>query len=200
VVYAAHVRCSPFVVGDDSRYRGDAVDRFVRVTPGQRRVLIVCGLLFLGISSCLPAWSPIEYTVGPLFYGTDATGQLTAIAANYSALQKRWALLGPVVRYEEEGALTWVCDGDARQLRSVGLVLLVVPGVEDTEHVADWQVDNFALHNFTSWYRVWISGADSATAAPADSLRASQAITPYCQSELDSLRAVPAASLTWSKH
>lgn len=168
----------------------------------QRRALIVCGLLFLGVSSCLPPWSPTEYAVGPLSYGTDATGQLTAIAANYSASQKRWALLGPVVRFEAVGALTWICDASARQLRSLGLVLLSVPIPDDSVRVADWQVDNFSMHNPDSapWIRVWTSGADSVTAAPADSLPASHTITPYCQSELDSLRAVPAASLTWSSH
>jgi hypothetical protein len=66
--------------------------------------------------------------------------------------------------------------------------------------VADWQTDNFVVNNsgaYTPWVRVWISGADSASTAPSDTLRSSQTITTYCRSQLDSLRAVPAAKLNW---
>ena len=93
----------------------------------------------------------------------------------------------------------WLCDAGAGRLRFLALAPVQEIGPEDTVVVADWQSDNFVVNNngsYTPWVRVWTSGAQSATTVPSDTLPASQVISPYCQSELDSLRAVPAGKLT----
>jgi len=182
-----------------------------RVCP--RRAPFQTILLVVVAASCV-SWGATEFTTGPFSYGTDASGQLTAIAANFEAAQQRHpgAVLfypGSIQRVNFAGALTWLCDANAKQVRSLGLVPLLAttiqgnsPVPQDSLEVADWKSDNFAIRNPHTilWFRVWISGVDSATAVPSDTLRSSQAIAPYCQSALDSLRAVPAAKLTWSGH
>jgi hypothetical protein len=144
----------------------------------------------------------VEYFVGPFSYGTDATGHLTAIAANYTASEHRTpSIFGPALRFEAEGALVWLCDVNANQLRSLGLAPVQEIPPSETVVVADWQTDNFVVNNdgsWTPWVRVWISGAQSSATAPSDTLPASQMIAPYCRSEMDSLRSVPAEKLTWS--
>ena len=153
-------------------------------------------------ASCAPRWGPVEYVVGPFSYGTDATGHLTAIAANYVASEHReTTIFGPSLRYEAVGALVWLCDANASQLRSLGLAPVQEIPPSDTVVVADWQTDNFVVNNdgsYTPWVRVWVSGAQSSATAPSDTLPASQVIAPYCRSEMDSLRAVPVEKLTWS--
>ncbi len=158
-------------------------------------------LLFLGLTSCA-SWGPVEYAVGPFSYGTDATGLFTAIATNYSATQYRrpQAILGPAPKVDAAGALIWLCDANAKQVRSLGLVPMGAPIPNDTVLVADWEANTFVIHNpgTTFWFRVPTLGAASAV-PPADSAMASQAITTYCSTELDSLRAVSAPNLTWNR-
>jgi hypothetical protein len=94
--------------------------------------------------------------------------------------------------------LVWVCDANARQFRSLGLVPYVVNSFGgDSVVVTDWQTDNFVLYAplaAKTEMRVWLSGADS-TLSATDTAPASQVISPYCSAKLDSLRALPRASL-----
>lgn len=152
------------------------------------------------LSAC---WSGKQYSVGPFSYGTDSTGLRTAIATTYEVTQTAHALIqidGPAARTDAFGFLLWICDAGARQTRSLGLLALgdsVATLVPLT--VADWRADDFVVFTPGRAAALRVSTGGEFSSVPRsvpDTVHASQVIAPYCASQLDSLRSVPAVKLS----
>ncbi len=150
-------------------------------------------------ASCF-SWEAPTYDGGSISFGSDASGQRTAIATWQIVDQhgSGGAYVDGRSRTLSAGVLVWECDATARMLHAFGSVPYVVNNYGgDSIIVTGWQSDDFVVFaplGATNEMRISIEGAFS-TAPAADTVVASQVISPYCAAQLDSLRAVPRSSL-----
>jgi hypothetical protein len=165
----------------------------------QRHLRLAWIISLLGAASCF-SWEAPTYNGGSISFGTDASGQRTAIAT-WQVVEQRGsggAYVDGRTRLLSAGVLAWECDATTRQLHAFGLLPYVVNNYGgDSVIVTAWQADNFVLFaplGAANELRVSLEGSFSATPA-ADTVVASQAISPYCAAQLDSLRSLPRSSL-----
>ena len=161
--------------------------------------LPVVGIIAAAISSC---WSGKQYAVGPFSYGTDSTGLRTAITTTYEVSQTPHGLVqidGPATRVVAFGFLVWICDAGVQHTRALGLLALgdsvatIVPLT-----VADWRSGDFVVFTPVRAATLRVSTDGEFAAVPktvSDTLHASQAIAPFCATQMDSLRSLPATKL-----
>jgi hypothetical protein len=150
-------------------------------------------------ASCF-SWGAPTYSGGSLAFGTDATGQRTAIAT-WQVVDQRGSggiHVDGSERILSSGVLVWECDANARQLHAFGLLPYTVNNFGgDSIVVTAWQPDNFVVYapiGATTEMRVLLSGT-YATVPAVDTIAASQVISPYCATVLDSLRSLPRSGL-----
>jgi hypothetical protein len=153
------------------------------------------------VSAC---WGSKDYTVGPYASGTDSTGR-TAIAAAYEVTQTAHSPInidGPAVKTDLYGVLVWLCDASVKQTKSLGLLPLSdEAGVVRTPIVSDWQQTAFVIFVRDHSLAFQVSTEGIFTSVPlsaSDTLASSQVLTPFCATQMDSLRAIPARKLTWT--